>query len=674
MNLVRFSFLASFPLKSIFACEELFETPQKVLQSLLPPVIPFNDTASLGFIASEGQFLTVAESSNFTETPTYDEVMTFYNDLAAYSDYVEVKTLLTFPSGEEIILITVSGEKAFTASDMTKPIVYMTAGIHAGEIMGVSAGMMFIRNLVTMDEYSGVLKNVNFLFVPIFNVQGYLRQSVNGRINQHGPNTSGRRPNALWFNLNRDFGKLDSPEVRAIVSVMNDYDVSFYADLHSTDGMMYQADVEYCDNGDSGLSPNIFKWLREEMQPRLNEFLESYNHKPSVCIDANDPMDPTAGFYPYFSDGAAYSTNYADHRQIPAYLLEVHAPKPFKQRVLGAYSFVSGIVKIVTEQTESLRQAIDADRSARIDPVPIAWDYLEPAPIVDFDIYNYSIVTNEVLGIEQIIYTDEPVTIRVEQSERTVPLNPPKRPYAYIIPAVWSEVIDRLALHGIEMEIFTNDTTLEVTNYRIEDFESNGNREGRPPTTGTPVGEQCRRTYKTNDIFLRTDQPLGTLAVALLEPTGESSFFYWGFFNSKFVSHEYPENYIMVPLAERMLNESSTIKAEWEEYKASIGNDTSGVLDWFFRRSAFYDTEAYVLDVGLLYEAPASGEENLAPFVRDTDVGRDCYSVTTSIKDLVATLNTTGSGPADTSGVCSPSVPFVVIEFFAVSMAAFIAA
>lgn len=46
-------------------------------------------------------------------------------------------------------------------------------------------------------------------------------------------------------------------------------------------------------------------------------------------------MDPTAGYYPYFSDGAAYSTNYADHRHIPAYLLEIHAPKPFKQRVLG---------------------------------------------------------------------------------------------------------------------------------------------------------------------------------------------------------------------------------------------------------------------------------------------------------------------------------------------------
>jgi hypothetical protein len=232
--------------------------------------------------------------------------MSFWTDLAASSDFVQLKTLLTFPSGEEIILVTVSGEKAFKAEDMTKPIVYMTAGIHSGESMGVSAGMMFVRNLVTMEQYSEVLENINFLFVPLFNVQGYLRQSANGRINQHGPNTSGRRVNDQWMNLNRDFGKLDTPEVRAIVSVMNDYDLSFYADLHSTDGAMYQPDVEYCkqyqlplfafkmmytltptwsgDNGNSGLSPSIFKWLRTEMQPDLDAFLESKNHKTSVFI------------------------------------------------------------------------------------------------------------------------------------------------------------------------------------------------------------------------------------------------------------------------------------------------------------------------------------------------------------------------------------------------------
>lgn len=129
-------------------------------------------------------------------------------------------------------------------------------------------------------------------------------------------------------------------------------------------------------------------------------------------------MDPRAGYYTYFSSGVAYSTCYADHRHIPSYLLEIHAPKPFKNRVLGAYSWVEGVLKIVGEKAESLRKAIDTDRSARISPVPIAWDYVDPAPIVDFDIYNYSIAMNEVLGIEQIIYTDVPVTIQVEQFEK----------------------------------------------------------------------------------------------------------------------------------------------------------------------------------------------------------------------------------------------------------------
>jgi hypothetical protein len=45
------------------------------------------------------------------------------------------------------------------------------------------------------------------------------------------------------------------------------------------------------DNGASGLSPNIFKWLREEMQPELDTFLEAQNHKTSVCIDANGMYD-----------------------------------------------------------------------------------------------------------------------------------------------------------------------------------------------------------------------------------------------------------------------------------------------------------------------------------------------------------------------------------------------
>ncbi|KAG7346873.1 peptidase M14 carboxypeptidase family protein [Nitzschia inconspicua] len=246
----------------------------------------------------------------------------------------------------------------------------------------------------------------------------------------------------------------------------------------------------------------------------------------------------------------------------------MHSLKPNKQRVLGAYAYLYGILKVVSEKSDSLRAAIDADRAARVDPVPIAWDYDSPAPMVEWPIFEYEVVTNPVLGIQQMVWSDVPLTITVEQSTRSTPSNPPRRPFAYVIPAVWTAVIEVLAIHGIQMERLTDVTTIDVTNYRMEGASMNRLREGRPEISpGDVVPENCTRTYGMNDLVVKTDQPLGTLAVALLEPSGESSLFLWGFFSSTLTSHEYPENYIMIPLAEKMLNESAELIEEWESYK-----------------------------------------------------------------------------------------------------------
>jgi len=150
---------------------------------------------------------------------------------------------------------------------------------------------------------------------------------------------------------------------------------------------------------------------------------------------------------------------------------------------------------------------------------------------------------------------------------------------------VWTEVIERIGLHGIQFTVLAEETTVEVTRYRMEDFSiGNSNREGRATASATPVPEMVTMTYRPGDIMISTDQPLGTLAVALLEPTGESIFFYWGFFNSQMVIHDYAENYIMVPIAEKLLSENEEIAAEWEAYKTDnpdYVNRTGDVLDWF---------------------------------------------------------------------------------------------
>merc|ERR1712151_1034177 len=463
--------------------------------------------------------------------------------------------------------------------------------------------MGLVRDMVITGTQKALLEKVNLVYIPVLNVQGYIRQNPSGRINQHGPNTSGRRPNGHWYNINRDFGKLDSPEARAVVKVFTDYSPHFYIDAHSTNGMNYQYDATWCGNGNAGLSPRIYDWLESEMTDDLSAFIAEQGHIPGPCIDANNPMSPEEGYYPYFSDGAAYSINNADHRQIPAYLLEIHSLKPNKQRVLGAYVFFVGVMDISGSKKDSLVAAIAADKTARVDPVPIAWDYDNPSPMVDFLGMEYSTTINEELGIEQMIWTDVSKTYNVEMSVRSTPFNPPKRPKAYYIPGVWSEVIDRLKMHGIPVETLTEEVTVDVIRYRVDDFSvGKPNREGRQTASGTPVPELHTMTYSPGDVRVDVDNPLGTLAVALLDPSGESSFFYWGFFNAKMVSHEYGSNYIVVPMAERMLSASPEIAAEWLSYteeNPDYADDPDAVVDWFFKRTTFYDSEAFLLPVGI---------------------------------------------------------------------------
>ncbi len=579
---------------------------QDELQAMLPPSPPW-DGASGKFALEPGHdWATTVEASGFTESATYEQVTAYVRRLAEASDAVELSSLMTFVNGEELWMLTVSSSTDKSPAGLAasgKPTVFIEAGIHPGESMGVNAGLMLVRDMVVTSSQQALLDKANLLFVPIVNVQGYLRQSETGRINQHGPNTSGRRANGHWFNPNRDFGKLDSPEVRAMVRVMTDYAPDFFIDAHSTDGQNYQYDVTWCDNGAAGLSPNIFNWLRGELAGALTAKLEALGHIPGPCIDANDPMAPEKGYYPYYSDGAAYSTNYADHRQLPAYLLELHSLKPYRQRVLGSYSFFAGVIDIVGDKAESLRRAIAADRAARIDPVPIAWDYDDPAPQVAFKSFKYEIVKNETLGIDQIVWSDEPVTLTVEQSVRSTPLDPVARPTAYYVPAVWSEVIDRLAAHGIEMEVLSEARTVTVEQYRMTEFKIDSpNREGRATASATPVAETREVTYRPGDVRIPTDQPLGTLAVALLEPTGESSFFYWGFFNAQMASHEYGENYVVAPMAEKMLADDPAIAAAWAaklEEDPDFTDDASAVIDWFFERTAYYDDAAFLLPIGV---------------------------------------------------------------------------
>ena len=105
---------------------------------------------------------------------------------------------------------------------------------------------MLLRELAE-GKHEDWLNSMVLIIAPIYNADGNERFALNNRGPQHGPlGGQGQRPNAQGLDLNRDHMKLDSPEGRAVVKLMNDYDPHVSMDLRTTNGSQARLSSDLC--------------------------------------------------------------------------------------------------------------------------------------------------------------------------------------------------------------------------------------------------------------------------------------------------------------------------------------------------------------------------------------------------------------------------------------------
>jgi len=554
--------------------------------------------------AADTNLQTISERSGFRVTGRYDEVERLCAQFAkSFPGSVRSFEFGRTPEGRPMLALAVSKSGALTPDDARErgvPVMLAQGGIHAGEIDGKDAGLMLLRDMTVRGTKRELLDQANFLFVPIFNVDGHERFSRYCRINQRGPEECGWRTNARNLNLNRDYVKADTLEMRAMIRVLREWQPDLYADLHVTDGADYQYDVTYGWSGASGWSPAISAWIEDTLRPALDRGLRAMGHIPGRLIFTDDPL--TAGLV----DGAVdprLSTGYGDARHIPTVLLENHSLKPYDQRVLGTYVFLEHILRTLAREGSVLRAAIARDRANRSASIPLAWRVPDSdTRTIEFLGIESRRTLSPISGEVRIEWTGKPVTARVpfrSASEVTASVT---RPAAYWIPASWQEVIEKLDLHGIAYERITapRDVVVEMTRFGAPKFDVE-QFEGHVRVTAPATTERRRERYPAGSVRVSTDQPLGTLAVLMLEPSSPDSLFQWGFFNSILSPTEYVESYIMEPMAERMLAEDPKLAAEFlkkiDSDEAFRGNPRAR-LQWFYERTPFYDERARLYPVG----------------------------------------------------------------------------
>lgn len=562
----------------------------------LPPPLPWRGK-SRGLVAKpDNPWITPAEQNGFRTTPSYDETIEWLRRMTSSTPDLRLMSIGKSAEGRDIWMVIASREGFFTADALQrsgKPTLLAQAGIHAGEIDGKDAGLMFLRDITQSGRRRDLLERANFLFIPIFNVDGHERVSKFARMNQRGPELMGWRTNARNLNLNRDYAKLDADETRAVVATLERFRPDLFLDLHVTDGADYQYDITFGWN-DNGYSPSITRWLNNILRPALMKDLENRGHVPGPLIFPVAPDDLTRGLLVGQST-PRYSTGYGDARHIGAVLVENHSLKPYEQRVLGTVVLLEVSMEVLGRAGNQLREATMNDARLHLDPLPLAWKVpdVPTGETLPFLGVQYRTAQSAISGAPRVEWLGVPVPMRLPVVRETVIAASVPRAKAYWIPTAWDDIAARLRLHGITMERVASPREVDVEMYRLHDVKMAAETfEGRVLVTARTTVEKRKERFAGGSYRVPTEQPLGELVALLLEPQSPDSFFQWGFLSEILQRTEYFENYVMEPLAEQMLAADPKLAAEFQkklESDAAFRASPERRLNFFYERSPYLD-------------------------------------------------------------------------------------
>ncbi len=574
-------------------------------QPFLPPALAW-DGASKALLrpASDPWASAFEQDPAHDFSPDYADTRAWFDRLDKASKLIRIEQFGVSPQGRPIYAVIASKDgKAF---DPKKPVLMIQAGIHPGEIDGKDAGMMLLRDIAFYGK-DGLLDRVNLILIPILSVDGHERSGPYSRPNQRGPRIQGWRNTATNQNLNRDYMKLDQPEMQAVRALIVKYRPDLYVDVHVTDGIDYQYDVTYGYNGEDGAwsrSPAIAAWLDATFKPAINAALEAQGHIPGELVFAIDDRDPKKGL----SDGGLgerFSNGWGSAAHVPTILIENHSLKPHEQRVLGTYVFLEEALRLLAAKGGDLRAAIGRDSALRPAEIPANFVSMDaPASTRAFKGILFERYDSPASGGSEIRWLGkpdpQPWMMPFYGSRPTLQL---KRPTAYWIPGYRKDLIERLRIHGVVMETLTAARTVPVEMLRLHapKVATATNEAHVAISVETVTPEPRHWVFPPGSVRVPTDQPLGDVVVLLLEPQSSESFFAWGMIPEVLNRVEYIEGYAIAPLAERMLAADPALKAAFEAKLAAdpaFAADPDARLGWFYERTPYFDDHYLLYPVG----------------------------------------------------------------------------
>jgi dipeptidyl aminopeptidase/acylaminoacyl peptidase len=464
-----------------------------------------------GFLAAADAPRTVPEATNYEKTSRYADVLAFCKNLAPQSPRVKLTTFGQSVEKRDLPLLTIAEPPVGSAEEAAKSgklVVLAFANIHAGEVDGKEALLALARELA-LEKDPALLKDLVVLLVPILNADGNERMDEKNRPEQNGPPAVGIRENAQGLDLNRDFVKLESPEVRALVKLVTAWDPAVIIDCHTTNGSKHRFTLTYDGPRYPDTDLPLSRIVDREFLPEAGKKVKAatgFETGPYGNFNADRTKWTT---YPALP---RYGVQYFALRNRIGILSESYSYAPFKDRIAATHAFVKACFEVTAEKKAAVRKLIAPEPRAIIPLRTETVAFPDKRPILGYE-------------------NDKPAKLDLEYVAQVKPAEVVKRPAAYLVPASYKNVIEALQRHGVRLEELREDIVLDIEAFQVQrvDVEAKPFQKHQLFSIGVKT-QIARWKSPAGTIVVRTAQPLGELAAYLLEPHAEDGLVTWGFF------------------------------------------------------------------------------------------------------------------------------------------------
>ncbi len=469
---------------------------------------------------------TFQEQNQFKAGPTpFAPLMEYWYDLARIRPEVSIRPLTATLLDRELTLVVVSKDGITTPEDAIRSgrtIVLIASSVHGGETSPKEAAQLVARDLVAGDLRS-VLDDVIVLFVPVLNPDG-------GEVR--------RRTNEEGFDLNRDYIKLESQEIQAIVTqIVNQWTPDIFVDGH------HGGAVPYTITWQGSLNPAVDAELRAypyaNIFPRIREALRAEDYDGFDYSGARD-FDGVPGWGSTSVEARKHHVytglqntigilletpgNTRRLRANGTKLEEVPQDERYYHQVRGQYIAQKTIVRVAAEKRQEIRALTTG---ARLRAVKNGAAFNADDQVV----LEYKLVSR---GKEQVWVPDKEAPLGYKPETRDIflkydPTKTTPRPLGYVLPPSMAKVLPLLFDHGIVVHRFAKPAKIDLEVYYATDVQRKEYFQGHDLKAVTVEKATESVEVPAGAYYISTAQSRGNLIAYLMEPESDDNLITWGF-------------------------------------------------------------------------------------------------------------------------------------------------